>query len=56
MKVDETEERIENQRTELRFSTVLTKRRWEISIPSEGGETVWRGFHRFTRVITTTRF
>jgi hypothetical protein len=40
----------------LRFSTVLTKMRWGITAPIEDGETVCHGFHRFTGVITTTRF
>src|SRR5215469_8679980 len=56
MKKDERKSGITEQPETLQFSTVLTKRRWGISTTSEGGETVWRGFHRFTRIITTTRF
>ena len=54
--VDETRDKIADPREAPCFSTVLTKRRGKIRTASEGGKAVWSGFHRFTRVITTTRF
>jgi hypothetical protein len=53
--VDETRDKIADQHKAPWFSTVLTKWRGEITTASEGAQTVWRGFHRSTRVITTTR-
>jgi hypothetical protein len=55
-RVDGTVECFVKQHRGSQFSTVVTQSHSGMNAISDGQEEVCRGFHRFTAVITTTRF